>query len=123
MRNEPPPQPVQCAFTCLGILPDNPLLLAGATVLAWWDVQRLDQGDDVGPKLVRGRFLRNAAAHALDQLVRASECNLARNAGLSAIDVINALVSARLVSFCGALGAVEPIVLIIKGKGSYSGVH
>lgn len=64
MRDQTPPQPVQCALACLGILPDDPLLLTGGTVKTRGHMQWLDQGDDPESELVRRGFLSDTTAHA-----------------------------------------------------------
>ncbi len=65
MRNQAPPQTVQGSLAGFGILLDHPLLLSGGTVEARRQMQRLDQGDDAGPELVRRGFLSDATAHAM----------------------------------------------------------
>jgi hypothetical protein len=52
------------------MLADHPLLLTGATVVAWREVQGLDQGDDVEPELVRGRMAKGWKELATDEIFR-----------------------------------------------------
>ena len=65
VRDQTPPKPIKRSLACLRILADDPVLLAGGSIVARRHVQGFDKARDLKPELVRRRFLSEASAHYL----------------------------------------------------------
>ena len=56
MRDQAPRKLIQGPLASFRVLADDKMLLTGRSVVARRSVKRLDKGDDLEPKLVRGDF-------------------------------------------------------------------
>ena len=76
VRDEPPPQPVEMALARLGVLADDPVLLARRAVVARRRVvrvQRLDQRRDPEAQDLGIALLRDASAHGATHVAGGAE--------------------------------------------------
>jgi hypothetical protein len=63
MTDQTPPKSVKCSLASLRMLADNPVFLPGSTVIAMRQMQGLNKGRHLEPKLVRSGFLGDATTH------------------------------------------------------------